>query len=334
MTHRPIDELTRHFAFSEMSRRKLLGSLAATAGLGLAARVNLGTVAARSRSTSPVAALDPRLLDYPELVSRLTQERIEAPAHAIAGRVRLVQENLGAAPGHAFVLRIPDDVAEEAVLAALAPGSKAAAEETPEWFWRADFTGNPDRAAPHGGRAVALIDLSPGRYLVGNPYRTPAEHARVEVAPGPAASTAADDPASDDIVAMREMAFDLPAALPAGRRLWRVNNAGAMLHEIALLPVPSDATAEQVQTALGAILAAEATGATFEEQVAPPELGAAWAGWRPDLVASVGVTSPTRSVWAQIDLAPGTYAAVCFVPDPATFTPHLLMGMTKVFTVA
>jgi hypothetical protein len=104
------------------------------------------------------------------------------------------------------------------------------------------------------------------------------------------------------------MAFDLPRGVPSGRTIWRVGNAGA--------------TVERVQTVLDAALRAERAGGVFEEQTAPPALGPAWAGWPPHLVAGIGVLSPQRAVAAQIDFAPGTHAAVCFIPcrRPASAT--------------
>lgn len=321
------------------SRRWLLRTGLTGAGAGLllgASGPFVGALGALTQGESEEPGLDPRLAAYPRFALRLTPEKIETTTSVAAGPVVLVQENGEGAPGHAFVLRIPDDLEEAEIAAALAPDAPAAVEATPEWFWRSTFSGNPDRAAAGGGRAFALVDLTPGRYLVGDPYRPPAQYARFEAVGDDTATLAAAAPevAVDLEVEMREMAFDMPAALPAGRHLWRIHNAGAMVHETAILPVPADATAAQVVEAFSAILAAEAAGGVFEELTAPASLGTAWAGWTPDLVAGVGITSPQHSVVAQIDLAPGSYAAVCFVPEPTTFTRHLMMGMVALFDVA
>jgi hypothetical protein len=40
-----------------------------------------------------------------------------------------------------------------------------------------------------------------------------------------------------------------------------------------------------------------------------------------------------RAAPLALDLAPGTYIALCFVPDEETGVPHALMGMVQVFTV-
>ncbi|MEZ4529990.1 MAG: hypothetical protein R2855_03080 [Thermomicrobiales bacterium] len=43
---------------------------------------------------------------------------------------------------------------------------------------------------------------------------------------------------------------------------------------------------------------------------------------------------PGQDQSSELDLAPGTYIAVCFIPDMATGMPHAMMGMAASFTVA
>ena len=90
------------------------------------------------------------------------------------------------------------------------------------------------------------------------------------------------------------------------------------------MPVPAGATPDQVVAAIAAV----ETG-----QPLPSELGVAWANWTAPLINGVGATSAGGTVLAQFDLAPGTYAAVCFVPG-GDGTPHLMMGMVEIFTIA
>jgi hypothetical protein len=275
--------------------------------------------------------LDPRLAGYPELTIVLTEERIEAPESVPAGRTLLVEENELDEPGHAFVLRIPDDVSDAEIATAL--GGKSAAEETPDWFWRADFVGNGDYALLERP-AVSLVDLEPGRYLAGDPFRSPREYARfVVTAPKFDLEPLGPDPDADVSGKLHEMAIDLPAEIPAGRHVWEIENSGAMLHEVAIFPVPDEATPEQVVAAVSAELAVEFGGDPVTAREAIAALGSEWNGWTTDEVGGVGVLSPQRVSWTQFNLQPGTYAAVCFVPDPASGKAHLMMGMTTVFTV-
>jgi hypothetical protein len=40
-----------------------------------------------------------------------------------------------------------------------------------------------------------------------------------------------------------------------------------------------------------------------------------------------------KTGWLTLDLEPGTYVALCFVPDPASGTAHMDMGMIVPFSV-
>src|SRR5687768_1242331 len=82
----------------------------------------LGAVAGAESSTGD---LDPRLAGYPEFTVRLTEERIETPASAVAGPTLIIQEQTVDEPGHAFVFRVPDDVPDAEIADALAGPSVA-----------------------------------------------------------------------------------------------------------------------------------------------------------------------------------------------------------------
>lgn len=284
----------------------------------LAALSLLVIVAAPASAHADTDSVVAALARYPELPVRVTETGIEAPAEVAAGRYRLVQENATAEPAHFFVARLPEDVTDAAFEAALA------SPEEPEWFGRLTMTGNPDRAAPNGGRAEGIVDLPAGHYFLMDPTSDPLKVRRFDVTAAsvatPAASSSEPEPAV--AVEMREMAFDMPGVVPAGRHLWRVANIGALPHEIAILPVPGGATADQAVTAMGAV---------FEGGSAGDAVGPAWAGWSFVPVGGVGVTSPGGAAWAAIDLAPGSYVAFCFYPDAATGMPHLMQGMTTIF---
>jgi hypothetical protein len=305
-----------------MNRLLLFLSMAAllAGGLGIA-------------STRAADDLDRRLAGYPELRFRLTAERIEAPTEVAAGRVLLVEEHEGELAGHAFIFRVPDDVSDDE-LAAVLSDDASAAEETPAWFFQAWFVGNGDRAMA-GRPAMALVDLKPGRYVIGDPFRPSSEYARFEaVEAATEASAAAPAPQADVAIDLFEMDFTIPDDLTAGRQVWEMANTGAMLHEIAIFRVPSGVTKEAVVEAV--IAGGDAAfGGELTPQViaAIHAVGVEWTGWTLKLAGGVGVLSPQATSWAQLDLEPGTYAAVCFIPGPDGM-PHFMTGMTTVFTVA
>ena len=270
-------------------------------------------LAAASETTPDPGAVDPRLAGNAAMTITITDDAVVAPAEVPAGPTLVTQVNLTDEDAHFFILRIPDEVSDEQVAATLE------SSVIPDWLSAAQLVGNPDRAAPGGGGAVALVDLRPARYLVMDPThpREPAAFLAVGE-PVPLPEVAADVRAT-----MFEMDFAMPASVPAGKRIWEVANTGSMLHELAVIPVPAGATAEQVLLAIQP---------AWEGTPLPSELGEEWTTWSPHPVAGVGATSPGGRVYAQIDLEPGAYVAVCFVPTD-DFTPHLMLGMTRIFTV-
>jgi hypothetical protein len=47
----------------------------------------------------------------------------------------------------------------------------------------------------------------------------------------------------------------------------------------------------------------------------------------------VGILSAGDTAWAVPDLQPGTYPALCYVPDQGSGAPHAMMDLVQVFTV-
>lgn len=294
----------------------------------LAPAIGLGLLAAFTTEPAAMPEIDARLQGYPIVTVRLTDDAILAPEEVAAGPTVLVVENEEEDPGHAFFLRVPDEVSDAELASTLSSGSVA--EETPDWFWTADFLGNADRATTEQP-AVALVGIEPGRYVVGDPYRPVTEFAQFTV-PAPA-QAAANFPEPDLSIALFEMGFSLPDEIQGGPQLWEVKNTGGMLHEIAIFQVPENATPEQVQKAISAELAAEFGGDLAETRSAISALGEEWVGWSSELEAGISVVSPQAESLAQVNLEPGTYGAVCYIPEPNSEMPHLMLGMTDVFEV-
>ena len=294
----------------------------------LAATFGLGLLAAGSAEPAAVPEVDARLQGYPTITVRLTDDAIVAPDQVTAGPTVLIVENEEEDPGHAFVMRIPEVVTDVELASSLAAGTVA--ENTPDWFWTADFLGNADRATTEQP-AIALVDIEPGRYVVGDPFRPVTQFAQFTV-PAPALA-ATNLPVPDLSIDLFEMGFSVPDRVEAGPKLWQVRNTGGMLHEMAIFPIPAGATPQQVQDAVSAELQAEFGGDPGEARFAIDALGGEWVGWSSDLMAGVGVLSPQATTLTQVNLEPGTYGAVCFVPVQNSGVPHLMMGMTKVFEV-
>jgi hypothetical protein len=51
-------------------------------------------------------------------------------------------------------------------------------------------------------------------------------------------------------------------------------------------------------------------------------------------VGNSAALSTGQVSWIELDLAPGTYVATCWIPDRETRMPHMLMEMITIFTVS
>ncbi len=101
-----------------------------------------------------------------------------------------------------------------------------------------------------------------------------------------------------------------------------MTNTGEQPHFIVLVKGPDDLTMDDVM----AILAADATGGTPPPGVPNPETDF-------EDIAETSLLSAGKTMWLEFDLAPGTYVALCFFPDPETGMPHAALGMVQLFTV-
>jgi hypothetical protein len=289
-----------------MNRRTLLRRTA-----GMTALVVAGGIGARGGIARAVFTADGLAdLGLPEVTIRVDDEGFTVPAVTAAGRVLMTVANAGAKDLHFFAARVPDEISDEQLAAELT------AEREPAWF---DITtlpmlGNPDWPAP-GGQAQGVVDLTPGRWLLVDPLEG-REVALWSVAEGESVA-APPEPPADVELGMAEMSFaGLDGAVPAGPRVWKITNQGAMEHEVALLPVPADSTEEGLIRTLSEMLEGKGDPAAF----AP--------------VGGQGIASKGVTAWHRFDLDPGSYAAVCMSPMPGEdFTPHAMLGMVKVFAV-
>jgi hypothetical protein len=114
------------------------------------------------------------------------------------------------------------------------------------------------------------------------------------------------------IIKARDYAFDAPDTVEAGVTNIRLQNAGPEMHHVALIKFEQGKTLAD----LNALMAAGAHSL-------------------PDWAVEVGgpnaPNGPAESA-ALLDLAPGNYVLVCFIPSPDGM-PHLMKGMVKELTV-
>lgn len=265
--------------------------------------------------TSPLAAMG-----YPELRVRVTDTGVEAPSTAPAGLTLLTLENASKEGTSVFLLQPPagTTMAElrATVQAEATPGS-GEEEEFPAWFYDAVLTGGPSSGP--GESAQVLIDVAPGEWAIATEGSQ--EPAMLTVTGEGATPTAAGEPPADVTVEMQEFAFvGLDDGVPAGPQTWKITNTGKQPHILVLIKSPVTITMDQVMTLLQL-----PENATPPAGVPDPETF--------EDVNGLTVLSTGRTAWLPLDLTPGTYVALCFIPDKETHAPHAAMGMVSIFTV-
>jgi hypothetical protein len=275
----------------------------------------LGGAAVSAQSAAP-AASNLSEMGYPELTIVAKGDHFEAPEAVEAGRYLLIASNPEGQPGTEVSLTLlPEGETLDGTLAAFASG------DIPAWLFETTFLGGPIMPRDlHGKEQRAVVDLTPGDWIVwspGNP--TPAPRLLTVTGDAAAVATAAD-PEADVEVELQEYAFTMPEEIPAGPRVWQVTNVGTQPHFIELVKTPEPVTMEQM------------TAILFGDGGATPAPGAP----NPDEFFGAGGLA-TMSVgttgWIELDLEPGYYVAMCFVPDAASGMPHAMMGMLGFFTV-
>lgn len=293
--------------------------------VGLAAPGGLPVAAQSATPAATVAAAG-----LPELRVTVTDTGFDAPAEATAGRTLLTVANAAApAPdgsGVAATLMLPPAGTSAAeVMAEVHPAAGTpASEEPPAWAYQTAFAGGP--IVPAGQTMQAVVDLTPGDWVLWNSDGGPdsPQVPRVIHVAGPAASPAdAAEPAADVAVTMQEYAFTgLEQGVPAGPRVWKVTNSGRQPHFMVLVRADKPVTMDQVMAMV----------ALPDNATPPPSLGVGEQDFS-FAVPGIATLGPGETTWVAMDLAPGTYVALCFFPDQAKGVPHAMLGMASVFTV-
>ena len=231
-----------------------------------------------------------------------TDYAFQAPDTVASGVTTFHLMNQGKEAHHVVILRMP-----LAQLQAVNPNGPPPADLV--------MLGGPNAASP-GGTAEATVDLAPGTYTLA--CFIPAADGRPHVAMGMAreltvtqgTSTAAM-PVADITIKLSDYTFELSGPLTAGRHTIRVEDAGPQMHEMVFVKLESGKTVQDM-------------AAWLEKPQGPPP-GALINGASPMTVGGANTTT--------VDLTPGEYGMICFVPDSKDQKPHIAHGMIKQVTV-
>lgn len=243
-------------------------------------------------------------------ISAVPGASFEAPNQAPAGMTTIRWENSGEDVHHAQLVRINDGVTLPQFQAAMQQGADAA-------FPLVTFMGGPGAISP-GGKGEVTLDLTAGQYLIldllpgpdGVPHVAKGMSRLMTVTPKEAANNAAE-PAADLTVPLKDFHIALPQTVKSGKQTWKIVNKGPLPHEMALIRLKDGKTLADV----AAFNAQPAGEPPFEMAGGMQALQAGMAGW------------------VTLDLPPGNYAALCFIPLAGSAQTHAGAGMVHPFTV-
>lgn len=249
-------------------------------------------------------------VNIPQISIKASDYAFEAPAKVEAGLVSITLTNEGQEPHHVQLARLNDGVTQEQFQAALQESPEAA-------FPLVTFAGGAGIIDP-GNNQQVIVELTPGQYVLlcfvpshdGMPHLAKGMMAPMEVVKG---SEHADMPEikADATIKLLDFSFALPAEVKAGQQVWKVVNEGKQVHEIAIIKLGDGKTMEDVAAFMK------------DPHGMPPFADAG--GFQAIDPGDVG--------WLNLNLQPGSYVALCYVPDPATGHAHMEMGMVMPFTV-
>ena len=261
-------------------------------------------------------------LGYPDLVVTTDGTSNDLPADLPAGRYHVVLNNTNATSTIDLDFFMPPaGTSQEDAIALYA--ASITSELPPDLLYQTTIPGGV--RAPANAVAEGIIDLPPGSWYVG--VQTESEDGPGTGAAQPLSVTGEmpelTDPTAAVTATLSEMKIELSGSAPAGPQIWKVTNTGAMLHFIELEMSDGLLTQENVQATLGTFI-----GTPMPADATPIAVDALVD------VAGTGLISPGQSMWIEVDLQPGQYAAFCFMVGPGAVPLHAAMGMFTIFDVA
>ena len=282
------------------------GDSAATTGGEAATTAAAGTTAAAPETTAAPEA-EPTVVDV-----TMADFSYEAPDTIPAGLVTINGTNTSTAEEHqATIVRLNDGVTLEQALGTFA-------QDELEGFKLVSLHAGPNGVAP-GASQSTTQELAEGNYFFVCFIPSPSDgvaHAEKgmlkEFTVTAPTGEAAAAPEADTQVVLDDYSFTFPADF-SGQGTVEVVNEADQLHEMTLYQLAEGATSADVLTFLSP-----------EAPPGPPPISPA---------GGSAAQAPGTTSFVPLELAPGNYVMICFVPDATSAQPHFTLGMIKDFTV-
>jgi hypothetical protein len=285
---------------------------AVAAAFVLAGCAKSDTQPAADTSAKAAAATPPAAAATPNMVSFTAKEySFEGPDTIPAGLTMIHLTDAGQQLHHVQLLKLE----EGKTFADFQAAAKNLASGPPP-AWVVPYGGvNPP--AP-GATTTAMEVLEAGNYAVvcfvedANhvPHMAKGMMKGLTVTPSPNANLT--EPTADVTLTLSDYAFTLSKPLVAGRQLIKVENAAAQPHEVVLVQLAPGKTIEDL-------------GKWVMDMKGPPP-GKPFGG--------IPGFMKGKNTFFEVNLEPGEYGMICFVPDAKDGKPHFTHGMTSQFKVS
>lgn len=261
--------------------------------------------------------------DIPQVTITATVDGLTVPETVDEGLVTITFDNQSAAPILPVPVRLLENVTQTDFLATFeAEGQFAAIALIAMQGGTMIFPEN---------QTTITYDLAAGEYALINFAADVPSFEWFMVNERDTDATFAEPEASVEVVLV-DFAFGMPLEIEAGEQVWHIENLGGQWHEMMIMPVAEGTTIEEAQAMMLPAPVdgenAEADAPAEEEAAEEPPFAFMWIP-----VAEGG------QAWLTVDLAPGTYAVGCMLPNMKEMggdsEPHMHsdLGMVRIITV-
>lgn len=285
-----------------MKHTRIIGSLIVLALVALGATAFLNRNS-RPRDPAPVPTATPALRVIDVAASNYA---FDAPDSVPAGAVTFRLTNHGPELHHLVIVPLPEGKTVSDLMA------ESEGEHTPAW---ARPVGGPNAVDP-GSHNETSVELTPGRYAM--VCIIPAPDGMMHLKKGMAheftvtpQGAASGLPAGEVSMRLVDFGFTLSGPMTAGRHLLSVQNDATQPHEVVIFKL---APGKHLPDFL----------AWFQNPVGPPPASA---------IGGASPLAPGARNVVTLDLTPGTYGIICFLPDHGDGKPHFAHGMMQEFTI-
>jgi hypothetical protein len=238
--------------------------------------------------------------------------KFDAPATIPAGVTTLHLTNTGKEPHQANLIRLDSGK----TYADMMTGMKNMKPGSPPPGWVV-MAGGPNAVVANGAADVT-VNLAAGNYAIvcfipdakGVPHAQKGMTHALTVTP--ATMPGAPEPTADVTVTMSDYKWDLTTPLTSGKHTIKLTTAPGQPHEFTLFQLMPGKTAADVAKFFDGGMKGQ-----------PPAMP----------VGGVAGMSTGMTEYYTVDLKPGDYALVCFLPDGKDGKPHYAHGMTQTIKV-